>query len=76
MATDIGKIVENLVSFYDFKGKDVVHVGAGGGQLVGYAHSPRKITAIDNDRSAVERLPVLKKMTFEATRRFDGYEGL
>jgi ubiquinone/menaquinone biosynthesis C-methylase UbiE len=56
MATDIGEIVENLVSFYDFRGKDVVHVGAGGGQLIGYAHLPRKITAIDNDRSAVERL--------------------
>ena len=56
MATDIGTIVENLVSFYDFGGKDVIHVGAGGGQMIAYARYPRRVVAIDNDAGAVERL--------------------
>lgn len=56
MATDINAIVENLVSFYDFEGKDVIHVGAGGGQMIAYARFPRRVVAIDSDRGAVERL--------------------
>jgi tRNA A58 N-methylase Trm61 len=56
MATDMRAIIKNLVAFYDFGGKDVLHVGAGGGQLIGYAHLPRKITAVDSDRAAVECL--------------------
>jgi len=56
MATDIHAILKNLVAFYDFGGKDVLHVGAGGGQLIGYAHLPRKITAVDSDHAAVEKL--------------------
>lgn len=56
MATDTHAIIKNLVAFYDFGGKEVLHVGAGGGRLIGYAHLPRKITAIDSDRAAVESL--------------------
>ncbi len=56
MATDIHAILKNLLAFYDFGGKDVLHVGAGGGQLIGYAHLPRSIRAIDCDPGAAEKL--------------------
>jgi hypothetical protein len=54
--TDIGLIVANLTAFYDFKDKVVVHVGAGGGQLVGYAPLARRVLAVDKDPVAVRRL--------------------
>jgi 2-polyprenyl-3-methyl-5-hydroxy-6-metoxy-1,4-benzoquinol methylase len=47
MATDIGAIERNLQSFYDFQDKSVIHVGAGGGQLIGYAAITRSVLAID-----------------------------
>ncbi len=56
MATDIGLIVKNLREFYSFTDKSVIHVGAGGGQLIGYATDVRKVTAVDSDSTAVERL--------------------
>ena len=56
MATDIDLIIANLTSFYDFRNKFVVHVGAGGGQLLGYASMCKKVVAVDNDLSALERL--------------------
>src|SRR5882672_2122131 len=56
MPTDLDLIVANLTSFHDFSGKIVIHVGAGGGQLIGYAASCRKVVAVDNDPSALERL--------------------
>ena len=56
MPTDVRLIVANLASFYDFKNKVVVHVGAGGGQLLGYAHSTLKVLAVDRDMSAIRRL--------------------
>ena len=56
MPTDLGLIVANLTSFYDFRNKVVVHVGAGGGQLLGYARSSRKVLAVDRDEAAVRRL--------------------
>lgn len=56
MPTDVGPIVANLASFYDFSGKIVIHVGAGGGQLIGYAASCRRVVAVDNDVPALERL--------------------
>jgi len=49
MATDIAKVVATLTSFYDFRIKSVVHVGAGGGQFVGYASRARHVVAIDPD---------------------------
>jgi hypothetical protein len=56
MATDIAAILTNLTTFYRFAGKSVIHVGAGGGQLIGYAKDVRCVVAVDSDLSAVGRL--------------------
>jgi hypothetical protein len=56
MATDIAAILRNLESCYDFAGKSVIHVGAGGGQLIGYASRARDVLGVDPDAAAVERL--------------------
>lgn len=56
MATDTAKILVNLASVYDFGGKSVVHVGAGGGQLVAWAAVARHVIAVDPDEEAVGRL--------------------
>jgi len=56
MATDIAAILRNLESCYDFTGKSVIHVGAGGGQLIGYAGRTRDVLGVDPDAVAVERL--------------------
>jgi len=56
MASDLHAITKNLLAFYDFGGKEVIHVGAGNGHLVGYAHLPRKVVAVDSDRAALDRL--------------------
>lgn len=52
MATDLSAIVRNLTAFYDFAGKTVVAVGAGGGQLAESARSMRHVVAVDRDPSA------------------------
>lgn len=56
MATDIGLILQRLLAFYDFSGKEVVAVGAGGGQFAEYARSMRKVIAIDRDLAAMKQL--------------------
>lgn len=56
MAVDTSAIVLNLLSFYDFKDQEVISVGAGGGQLIAWAHHARKITAIDCDENALIKL--------------------
>jgi predicted RNA methylase len=56
MATDIQKIIDNLTVFYDFSGKNVIHVGAGGGQIIAYAHLAKSVLAMDTDADAVEHL--------------------
>jgi SAM-dependent methyltransferase len=56
MATDIAKVLANLTSFYDFRNKSVVHVGAGGGQFIGYASDARHVLAVDPDANALEPL--------------------
>ncbi len=56
MATDIGLILQRLLAFYDFSGKSVLAVGAGGGQLAEYALSMRKVLAIDRDLAAMKQL--------------------
>ncbi len=56
MATDIQAILDELQSCYDFAGKSVIHVGAGGGQLIGYARTARAVLGVDTDADAVERL--------------------
>jgi SAM-dependent methyltransferase len=44
------------LAFYDFGGKTVVSVGAGGGQMIAYAEPAKKVIAIDCDDGAVARL--------------------
>lgn len=56
MAIDAKKLIGNLLSFYDFSGKTVLSVGAGGGQLVEYARTAKKVYAVDIDRTALDRL--------------------
>jgi SAM-dependent methyltransferase len=56
MATDIAAILRNLESFYDFADKSVLHVGAGGGQFIGYAANARSVLAVDPDPAAVALL--------------------
>jgi len=56
MATDIKQVLNNLRSFYDFSGKTVVSVGAGGGQLIEFAMDARKLWAVDSDKPAIEKL--------------------
>ncbi len=56
MPTDLALINANLASFYDFGAKVVVHVGAGGGRMLGYAALSKRVFAVDNDVAAVERL--------------------
>lgn len=56
MPTDIQAILKNLSSCYQFKDKSVIHVGAGGGQLIGYATEVRSVVAVDPELSAVDRL--------------------
>ena len=56
MATDIAAILRNLESCYDFTGRSVIHVGAGGGQLIGYAGRAGSVLGVDPDAAAVGRL--------------------
>ena len=56
MATDLEAVLRNIESCYDFSGKSVIHVGAGGGQFVGYAARARKVLGVDPDPVAVEQL--------------------
>jgi hypothetical protein len=56
LPTDLGRILTHLTAFYDFRDKVVVHVGAGGGQLLGYAPLTRRVVAIDRDPAALQRL--------------------
>ena len=56
MAVDASTIVKNLLSFYDFKDKTIISVGAGGGQFIEYARNAKKVYAVDNDKTALNRL--------------------
>jgi ubiquinone/menaquinone biosynthesis C-methylase UbiE len=56
VATETRQIVLNLLAFYDFTGKTVVAVGAGGGQLAEYARPVRQVIAVDRDANALARL--------------------
>jgi len=58
MATDIAVVLANLTGFYDFRNKATVHVGAGGGQFIGYAARARHIVAVDPDAVAIANLQV------------------
>jgi SAM-dependent methyltransferase len=56
MATDIAAIVRHLEEFYSFRGKTILHVGAGGGQFIGYAVHAARVVGVDPDADAVDRL--------------------
>ncbi len=56
MAADIGSILKNLREFYDFSGKHLLAVGAGGGQFAAYARDARTVTAVERDAAALEAL--------------------
>lgn len=55
MAVDLAKLTADLDRFYDFSGKTVLYVGAGGGQLLGPSAQPRKLIAIDRDAEALRK---------------------
>jgi predicted RNA methylase len=48
--------VNNLRSFRDLAGQTVIHVGAGGGQLIDYTSDAISVLAVDSDRAAVNHL--------------------
>jgi len=56
MATDVQKIIENLLAVYDFSGRTMIVVGGGGGQFVEYGRSARQVLALDNDAEAIRKL--------------------
>ena len=56
MAADYGKMVADLLAFYDFEDKLILTVGAGGGQLIEYGRTARKVLALDNDAAALDKL--------------------
>lgn len=56
MATDIKKIINNLLEFYDFNNRTIITVGAGGGQLIEYARVAKQVLAIDYDQDALQKL--------------------
>jgi ubiquinone/menaquinone biosynthesis C-methylase UbiE len=56
MATDYALMIRNLTSFYDFRDKTLVSIGAGGGQLAGYGQPARRVVAIDQDDAALDQL--------------------
>jgi hypothetical protein len=56
MATDYGKLIANLLAFYDFAGKTVIAVGAGGGQMIEYARAAGHVLALDSDPAALDKL--------------------
>jgi len=66
MAADYALLTANLHRFYDFGGGVVLVVGAGGGQLLDPACKPKKLIAIDRDRTALDQLEA--KLNASGTR--------
>lgn len=56
MATDIAQLIRNLAAFYDFRGKTVLSIGAGGGQLIEYARTAARVIALDSSAAALDQL--------------------
>lgn len=54
MVVDRSELTSNLTKFYDFKGKAVLYVGAGGGQLLDPASRPGRVVAIDKDAKSLD----------------------
>jgi SAM-dependent methyltransferase len=53
---DYAQLSKNLRRFYDFSGKIVLVVGAGGGQLLHHDSKAKKLIAIDRDSEALGEL--------------------
>lgn len=70
MATDYAKLGKDLASFYDFRDKVVLYVGAGGRQLLDPAMPTRKLIAIDRDLKSLAEL----KANVAASGRADSIE--
>lgn len=56
MATDVRKMIDNLLKFYEFDNQTVISIGAGGGQFIEYGRNSRQVIAIDNDEEALSKL--------------------
>lgn len=56
MVVDLRELRENLIRFYDFKGKTVLYVGAGGRQLLNPSVGTKKLIAIDQDVESLKQL--------------------
>lgn len=54
MVVDRKELTRRLGGFYDFKGKSILYVGAGGGQLLDPSWRPTKVTAIDSNGKALD----------------------
>jgi SAM-dependent methyltransferase len=67
---DYGQLAENLRCFYDFAGKVVIFVGAGGGQLLDPNAGAKRLIAIDQNAEALAEL----KAKLAAKRKNDSVE--
>jgi hypothetical protein len=56
LAADVRQLSASLRRFFDFTGKVVLYVGAGGRQLLGPGFGARKVIAIDRDVEALREL--------------------
>ncbi len=56
VAADYAKMSEDLRRFYDFTGKVVLFIGAGGRQLLDPGMPVKKLVAIDKDHGALRQL--------------------
>jgi SAM-dependent methyltransferase len=56
MAADIALILKNLLGFYDYSGRHILAVGAGGGQFAAYGREARLVTAVERDPAAMDAL--------------------
>jgi len=56
LAADYGQLSENLRGFYDFTGKVVLFVGAGGRQILDPSIPTKKLIAIDENAQSLEEL--------------------
>lgn len=56
MSADLGKMINNLLEFYDFTDKVVLSVGGGGGQFYEYAFASWHVIVVDHDLKGMERL--------------------
>jgi SAM-dependent methyltransferase len=54
VVVDRNKLSADLAGFYDFEGKAVIYVGAGGGQLLGPKSGVRKVVAIDSNPESLK----------------------